>query len=233
MKRTSGKTSKKTASILIAAITSLMCTLSCAAQTSPEIQFNGTTATVTNAPENSVLIGAFYRNGILTATQIEKGDIIMDFAAKLPIADSVKVFLWDMETIRPLCDVRTIKEEETKVRTMYIHANGNTLEAVLEDNDSTAALVEILKERDVIVDMSDYGGFEKVGSLGFSLPRNDTQIRTEPGDIILYNGNQLTIHYGNNSWSYTKLAKIENITGAKLKDALGTGDISVTLSLNK
>ncbi len=77
--------------------------------------------------------------------------------------------------------------------------------------------------------MDDYGGFEKVGLLGHTLPSSDTQITTVPGDVILYNGNQLTIHYGNNSWSYTRLAKIDDVTDLQTK--LGTGTQTVVLSL--
>lgn len=81
--------------------------------------------------------------------------------------------------------------------------------------------------------MSDYANFEKVGPLGFSLPRNDKSITTTPGDIILYQGNQITIYYDTNSWNFTKLGKIENVTQEELKEILGNGDVTVTFSLNK
>ena len=60
--------------------------------------------------------------------------------------------------------------------------------------------------------MADYGGFEKVGALGTELTRNDRQITTQPGDVILYQGNQITIYYGTNSWSFTRLATIDDPT---------------------
>ena len=72
---------------------------------------------------------------------------------------------------------------------------------------------------------------EKVGSLGFSLPRNDRQTTTGPGDIILYLGNHLVIYYDTNSWNFTRIGKIDNATQAELKAALGKGDVKVTLSL--
>ena len=81
--------------------------------------------------------------------------------------------------------------------------------------------------------MSDYANFEKVGPLGFSLPRNDKSITTTPGDIILYQGNQITIYYDTNTWNFTKLGKIENLTQKELKEILGNGDVTVTFSLNK
>lgn len=203
----------------------------------PEITFNGAVAKVENAPDGSTLIAAFYDNSRLTSTQIERGSgtITVDFSEQLPEADRIKVFLWDLKSIYPLCDAREISggktDEPMSYDTLYIHVNNNTIEAVLEDNESASALVEKLKNGDISVDMHDYGDFEKVGSFGFTLPRNDTQITTEPGDIILYSGNQLTIHYGSNSWSYTRLATVKGMTGTELKSALGDGNVTVTLSL--
>ena len=80
--------------------------------------------------------------------------------------------------------------------------------------------------------MSDYGGFEKVGDLGFNLPRNDTDINATSGDVILYQGNSITIYYGNNSWNFTKLGKIENVSQYELKNILGDYDIKVRFSLD-
>lgn len=73
-----------------------------------------------------------------------------------------------------------------------------------------------------------YGNFEKVGPLPFELPRNDETITTEPGDIILYQGNQITIYYDENTWNFTRLAKIDNVTREELLDVLGSGDVTVT-----
>lgn len=81
--------------------------------------------------------------------------------------------------------------------------------------------------------MSNYGGFEKVGSLGTNLPTNDTQITTIVGDIMLYQGNSIVIFYGSNSWSYTRLGKIESATKESLLEVLGTEEVTITLSLAK
>lgn len=77
--------------------------------------------------------------------------------------------------------------------------------------------------------MSDYSGFEKVGSLGTSLPASNSQTTTQAGDFVLYNGNQIVVFYGSNSWSYTRLGYIDNLTG--WEEALGNGDVMVTFSL--
>ena len=83
------------------------------------------------------------------------------------------------------------------------------------------------------IEMHDYGSFEKVGALGTTLPRNDEQITTEPGDVILYQGNQVTIYYDVNSWSFTRLGKVQGLSQAELKEILGTGNATVTFSLSE
>lgn len=103
------------------------------------------------------------------------------------------------------------------------------LQATFEDNSSAEEFRELLEEGPLTIEMEDYGGFEKVGPLGTSLSRNDTQITTQPGDVILYQGNQITIYYGTNSWSFTRLARIDDPSG--LQEKLGEGTVSVTFSL--
>lgn len=116
--------------------------------------------------------------------------------------------------------------------TMTVTINGTAFTAVLSDNSSAEAFRKLLNEKDITIEMRDYANFEKVGALGTSLPRNDEQITTEPGDIILYQGNQITIYYDTNSWSFTRLGKINNATQAELVKAMGTGNATVTFSLN-
>ena len=74
-----------------------------------------------------------------------------------------------------------------------------------------------------------YGGFEQVGSIGTNLPRDDVQIVTGAGDIVLYAGNQIVIFYGANSWAYTRLGRVTDQSEAEMKDLLGGGDVTVTL----
>lgn len=124
-------------------------------------------------------------------------------------------------------------EKESEIMKMYLKVNNKILVASLENNTSVDALIEKLKQNDITINMSDYGNFEKVGPLGFNLPRNDKQITTEPGDIILYQGNSITIYYDTNNWTFTKIGKIENINQKELKEILGNGNVTITLSLNK
>jgi hypothetical protein len=121
--------------------------------------------------------------------------------------------------------------EETTMTKIQISVGGTTLTAIPDENSSADAFLALLQNGPITVSMSDYGGMEKVGPLGTSLPRNDTQISVGPGDVILYQGNQITIYYGTNSWNFTRLAVIEGATKAGLLDVLGTGDVEVTFSL--
>ena len=123
------------------------------------------------------------------------------------------------------------EEENNKVENIKIKVNDEILNVRLEQNSATVALVERLKQGDITVNTHEYGGFEQVGSLGFNLPREDTQITTKSGEIMLYQGNQITLFYGSNSWSYTKLGEVTNKSNNELKNILGNGDVTLVLSI--
>ena len=131
-----------------------------------------------------------------------------------------------------LKDVNYNDNVNVDYNTMNLKVNNSTMKVKLSDNAATKALVERLKEGTITYNAYDYGGFEKVGALGFSLPSNDTYITTEPGDIMLYTSNQLCIFFDSNSWEYSPIGKIEGMTKQQLKDAFGTGEVSITLSLD-
>ena len=133
------------------------------------------------------------------------------------------------EDVKAWYDTLPLNEEKSDNK-LKISVNGTELTATLEDNSSAQALTELLKQGNITVDMSDYGNFEKVGNLPQSLPKNDEKITTVPGDIILYQGNKITIYYAENTWDFTRLGHINNITQEELKAILGDGDITVTLS---
>lgn len=123
--------------------------------------------------------------------------------------------------------------ETTMPETIQITVSGKTLPVKIEDNAATKALVAILREASVTYEAHDYGGFEKVGPLGRTLPAADTEITTRAGDVILYGSDQVVLFYGSNSWSYTRLGRIQYESLDELKSFLkaGQGNISVTLSL--
>lgn len=122
------------------------------------------------------------------------------------------------------------QEEETEYM-MNIQIGENLLTAALVNNSSAEALLEMLSDGPITINMRDYANMEKVGSLPESLPRNDEPLNTDAGDLILYQGSSFVIYYDTNSWSLTRLGKINNITKSELKNILGTGDVTITLSL--
>lgn len=118
---------------------------------------------------------------------------------------------------------------ENETMKMNVQAGESVFTAALEENEAVNAFVEMMEEAPVVIQMRDYSGFEKVGPLGTSLPSDDSQTNTQPGDIVLYNGNQIVLFYGSHSWSYTRLGKIDDLKG--WEDALGRGDVTVTFSV--
>ena len=100
-----------------------------------------------------------------------------------------------------------------------------------EDNDSVAALKELCKDAPLTIQMSMYGGFEQVGSIGTRLPSNDTQTTTSAGDIVLYSSNQIVVFYGSNSWAYTKLGHITDQDVAGMASLLSNGNVTITISI--
>ena len=118
---------------------------------------------------------------------------------------------------------------------MYVQIGGTVWVATLEDNPSVTAWKELLAKGPLTVDMSDYGGFEKVGGIGTDLPQTNRQITTRPGDIILYQGSSVTIYYDENTWSFTPLGHINGVSESELREVLnaGGGNVSVTFSLDK
>ena len=112
-----------------------------------------------------------------------------------------------------------------------VKINDNVFDVKLENNSATQEFSKELKKGNVTVNASEYGGFEKVGNLGFSLPTSDENIGTAPGDIVLYQGDKISLFYGSHSWSYTKLGKIDNVDSNKLKEVLGSGDVTLEFSL--
>lgn len=123
---------------------------------------------------------------------------------------------------------------ETMTQKMYITIGGRTASVTLADNSATQALVEKLQQAPVTVTLNSSGGFEIWGPLGFSLPTSNERINAQPGDVILYSGDNICIFYGTNSWTYTRLGKIDNLTASELTTFLKAGEnnISVTLSLS-
>ena len=113
---------------------------------------------------------------------------------------------------------------------MKMSINGIPINVAWENNDSVEALKK-LAANGLTIQMSMYGGFEQVGSIGRRLPDSDVQISASSGDIVLYSGNQLVVFYGNNSWAYTRLGKITDKTPEQMRELLSNGNVTITLTL--
>lgn len=156
-----------------------------------------------------------------TSAQTETApDSQQDLPASLPSDDT-------SETQLPQTD----EDEDVPNSKLNVQINGQIFTASLENNEAVAAFVEMLGNAPVTIEMSDYSGFEKVGVLGADLPASNSQITTQPGDIVLYQGNQIVIFYGSNSWSYTMIGRIDDLTG--WEEALGDGNVTVTFFLEE
>ena len=115
---------------------------------------------------------------------------------------------------------------------MNIEVNGNNIKVKLYNNSSADALKELLKKGPLTISMKDYAHMEKFGSFGMQFPTNDEQITTEAGDVILSEGNLLVIYYAPNTWNFTRLGKVQNLSETELKQVLGKGAITAVLSLS-
>ena len=115
---------------------------------------------------------------------------------------------------------------------LNIAVNGTNIQVNLYENSSAAAVKELLRKGPLTIHMKDYANMEKFGSFGMQLPTNDEHITTEAGDVILSEGNLLVIYYAPNTWTFTRLGKVQNLSGAELKKVLGKGSITVTLTID-
>ena len=132
----------------------------------------------------------------------------------------------------PETQVQSVEQTEQTVQASALQMTiGDTPVSVdWEDNESVEALKDLCSDQPLTIQMSMYGGFEQVGSIGADLPQNDEQTTTSSGDIVLYSGDQMVVFYGSNTWAYTRLGHIADKTQAELNELLSNGNITVTLS---
>ena len=186
-----------------------------------------------NKSNHEELDGAGY-NAVFTFTGLKPGETKVTVQERSPIGDNrdivynVKVADDLSVTITELT-TEDLNAATESVPTLVINIGDKVFYATLEDNPSAQEFAEKLSEAEITIDMHDYGNFEKVGDLPWTLPTNDESITAVPGDIILYQGDKLTIYYDENKWDLTRLARIENVTKEELLDALGDGDVTVRL----
>ncbi len=136
----------------------------------------------------------------------------------------------DIEREETAAAETTENEEE---ETMKMTIGDAQVNVAWENNDSVRALMDLCRENPLTVEMSMYGGFEQVGSLGKRLPSNDTYTTTSSGDIVLYSSNQIVVFYGSNSWEYTRLGHITDRDQAGMSGLLSGGDVTITISMEE
>lgn len=169
-----------------------------------------------------------YRVGLIDEIDLDAADINGDGGVTIRDATYGQLIIAGIviETTEPQpTEVTTGAESEMK---MLINDTPVTVE--WEDNESVAAMKEAVKNNPLTIQMSMYGGFEQVGSLGMDLPRNDTNITTKPGDVILYSGNQMVVFYGSNTWAYTRIGRVTDKTEDELTQLLSNGSVTITIT---
>ena len=122
---------------------------------------------------------------------------------------------------------------EQEAETMRMWIGETVVQVTWEDNDAVRSLRALVARQPLTIEMSMYGGFEQVGSIGTDLPRNDAQTTTQAGDIVLYAGDQMVVFYGSNSWAYTRLGKVTDKTAGEMAELLSRGDVTITVAMGE
>ena len=116
-------------------------------------------------------------------------------------------------------------------KTLHMYINETEIPVTWENNETVDALMVLAEAGDLSVQMSMYGGFEQVGPIGSRLPSADVQTQTSAGDIVLYSSDQIVVFYGSNSWAYTRLGHVADRDAAGMRELLGHGDVTITISM--
>ncbi len=137
-------------------------------------------------------------------------------------------------TVEPSAPAETASQpmmEEEKEKMLQLRIDDTAVAVAWEQNESVEALKALCENEPLVIQLSMYGGFEQVGPIGQSLPRNDSQTTTQAGDIVLYSGNQIVVFYGSNSWAYTRLGHITDPDAEGMAALLAHGDVTIAISL--
>lgn len=176
-----------------------------------------------------LLCGCSRRAEIGTTARTESKDTAV-------VSPQASAFTESAAVTEELSDDNSIEETETEEPisegcTLNMRINDTPVQVLWEENESVTALTALVQEAPLTITMSPYGGFEQVGPIGGSLPRNDVQTVTESGDIVLYSGNQIVVFYGSNTWAYTRLGHITDKTPSEMAELLGNGAVTITISM--
>ena len=197
------------------------------------IEIGGGNITAYNVPSDSIFMTALYRDNMMIEVKAHSGSVTLtanpteDFSG-IRETDTIKAFLWNRDTLRPLCDAVTtnMKEINDSDNIVEITVNGYTFTAVLYDNETAKAFKSMLP---MTITMNELNRNEKYYYLDSSLPTDSTRPGTiKEGDLMLYGSSCLVLFYETfqSSYSYTKIGYIDDTSG--LKNALGSGNVTVT-----
>lgn len=124
-----------------------------------------------------------------------------------------------------------LPETDAENMELIMKIDGTEVSVAWENNESVDAIRNLAASGGLEINMSMYGGFEQVGSIGQSIPRSDEQTTTKAGDIVLYSGNQVVVFYGSNSWAYTRLGRITDKTEQELAEMLGKKNVVLSFEI--
>lgn len=123
------------------------------------------------------------------------------------------------------------KVEQTKI---YLKADKYSFSATLVENTTTKKLVRKLKDGDITINMNHDDRYQMVGTLKFGLPTNEQNIKTVPGEIVLYKDNQFIISVEDFFLNLTRIGKLDNPNDENYRELISKeGDIEFTISLNE
>jgi len=135
------------------------------------------------------------------------------------------------DTSKPEKPTNLTQETDAENMELIMKIDGTEVSVAWENNESVDAIRKLAASGGLEINMSMYGGFEQVGSIGQSIPRSDEQTTTKAGDIVLYSGNQVVVFYGSNSWAYTRLGRITGKTEQELAEMLGKKNVVLSFEI--
>lgn len=118
-------------------------------------------------------------------------------------------------------DNNTVKSNKVRIK-----IGASTFAVTLLDNPTANAFKALLP---LTINMKELNNNEKFFDLTKNLPTNSSvPASIQSGDLMLYGSNTLVLFYKgfSTSYSYTKIGKIDDVTG--LVAALGTGSVTVS-----
>lgn len=167
----------------------------------------------------------------IETTQLTIDDDVSETQPQTPAPESTqapqKIEQPEHDEEQPKNEVDQTPEQDLSLQ---MTIGGTPVSVAWEDNEAVQAMKELCRSQTLTINMSMYGGFEQVGSIGTTLPQNDVQTTTSAGDIVLYSGNQIVVFYGSNTWAYTRLGHITDKTQAELTQLLSNGNVTITLT---